>query len=59
MRAPPASRDKNYYHFHYDHEHDTKNYFSLKNEIEDFIQHGYLSKYIHEEGTRPGKQTPV
>lgn len=56
IKAPLASWDKNkYYRFHQDHDHDIKNCFILKNEIEDLI-HGYLGKYVEKEGTQPNEQ---
>ncbi|MGV7343314.1 hypothetical protein PJI17_31960, partial [Mycobacterium kansasii] len=41
-----------YCQFHRDHEHNTSDYFDLKQEIEALIRSGHLGKYINHRGDR-------
>ncbi|RWW49805.1 hypothetical protein BHE74_00043980 [Ensete ventricosum] len=47
MKSRPEERDRGcYYHFHHDYDHDMKECYDLKNQIEDLIHRGHLSRYI-------------
>ncbi|GAV88104.1 hypothetical protein CFOL_v3_31527 [Cephalotus follicularis] len=48
MRSPAEKRNtEKYCCYHHDHGHDTEECRQLKNQIEDLIRKGHLSKYVH------------
>ena len=54
LKGDPNKRSKDkYYCFHRNHEHDTANYYDLKQQIETFIKQGKLQKFVSKERTDP------
>ena len=52
LKGDPNKRSKDkYYCFHRNHEHDTANYYDLKQQIETFIKQGKLQKFVSKERT--------
>lgn len=54
----PYNKSK-YYRFYRDYGYDTKDFYQLTRETENFVQHGYLEKYIHGGAVRPDIQNPT
>ena len=51
IKSDPRKRNKKkYYEFHQDHGHNTKDYFQLKEQIDNLIKKWYLRKYLQEIG---------
>ena len=60
LKGDPNKRPRDKYcRFHWDHDHDTSNYYDLKQKIEALIRQGKLQKFVGKEGTEQNQGAPA
>ena len=57
LKGDPSKRPRDKYcHFHRDHGHDTADCYDMKQQIEAFIRHGKLQRFVSKERTDPPQE---